>query len=137
AAMPERREKHVHPATDDRYHAIFEGNPAAILVLDAESGAVTDANQAALDFYGLSLQRFRTLTAFDLNTLPEHVTCELLCRAREGLQRTFELPHRLADGSIHEVRCSISSFVQDGRQLLFCIMHDVSGHRQAETDARV
>ena len=43
---------------------------APVLLVDVESGAIVDANQASLRFYGWSRAELLTRTIFEVNTAP-------------------------------------------------------------------
>lgn len=56
-AMLRNREAKQHTEQDlkeseERFRMLFEGNSAVMIILDPATGVITDANQAAADFYG-------------------------------------------------------------------------------------
>ncbi|GBG54753.1 hypothetical protein SPFL3102_01379 [Sporomusaceae bacterium FL31] len=44
--------------TANSYHQLFRASPAVSLIIDPDTGAIVDANQSAVDFYGYSLDEF-------------------------------------------------------------------------------
>ena len=49
------------------YHEMFTRNTAPKLLIDPETGSIVDANPAAQDFYGYSLDEFRSMRIQDIN----------------------------------------------------------------------
>ncbi|RPJ37248.1 MAG: PAS domain S-box protein, partial [Planctomycetaceae bacterium] len=52
--------------SEERYRQMFERNHAVKLLIDPNSGAIVDANPAAAEFYGYSLEELRHLRITDL-----------------------------------------------------------------------
>lgn len=66
----QRRTKEELQESNMRYAAAFQGSSAVKLLIDAESGAIVDCNEAALLFYGYSRDDLLSLKNTDLNPLP-------------------------------------------------------------------
>lgn len=118
--------------SEQRYRQMFEKNQAVKLLIDPDSGAIVDANPAAAQFYGYSVETLRRLKVTDINTLPpERVAAEMAQAALE--QRSYFLfQHRLASGHICDVEAHSSPLQLQGRTLLYSIIHDISARRRAE-----
>ena len=120
---------------------------ATVLLVDAQSGAIVDANQAALHFYGWSRDELLARTIFEVNTAPGAQVREALDRlsraGKVGKERADErevmlFEHRMADGSLRDVEVSSSPLWHGGRLLLCSIVHDVTRRRhEQERSAQV
>mgnify|MGYP006272547573 FL=1 len=110
------------------YEEMFRRNPAPKLLIDAETGAIVDANPAALDFYGYSLERIRELAIEDINTLSADEVRAEREKARREERRYFEFQHRLASGEVRDVKVYTGPVEMEGRQYLHSIIHDVTDH---------
>lgn len=112
-----------------RYHS------AAMLMVDAESGRIIDANESAAKFYGYSVERLIGMDIDQINILGhEAVAREREMAAREE-RNYFVFPHRLADGSIHTVEVFSSPVtLKDGRSALLSIIQDMSGRKVADAE---
>ncbi|HOU13563.1 MAG TPA: PAS domain S-box protein [Anaerolineae bacterium] len=115
-----------------RYRSLFSNNHAVMLLIDPDGGAIVDANPAAVQYYGWTLEELRRKTITEINTLsPEEVQAEMnLARAEQRNQFFFR--HRLADGSIRDVEVFSGPITIAGRALLYSIVHDITERKQAE-----
>ena len=114
------------------YRSTFESGNAIKLLIDPVSGAVTDANAAASDYYGHSLDTLKTMTMADISLTPHETRQErarLTLLKREG---HFETRHRLADGTIRDVEVFVASVVIGGRTLIYEMVHDITARKEAE-----
>ncbi len=118
--------------SEERFRTIFEHNSAAMLLLDAATGAIVDANPAAADFYGWSVSELRQMGIQDLNTLSPGM---IQAQMRGGIgseSGRHEFLHRRADGSVRDVEVFSSLIATGERQLLYAIVHDITNRKQAE-----
>jgi len=103
-----------------------------MLLIDPESGAIVDANLAAVDFYGYPLQQLRGMQISEINTLSEE---EILSERRQAAAQKrnyFIFPHRLSSGEVRTVEKYSSTVQVEGKSLLFSIIHDVTESKEAE-----
>lgn len=108
---------------------------SVMLLIEPESGAIIDANDAAARFYGYSQAQLKGMKIQEINTLgPDEVGAERR-RAKAEKRNYFIFPHRLADGELRTVEV-YSAPVRDklGRTLLLSIIHDISGKAVAERE---
>ena len=114
------------------YCSLFTNNHAVMLVIDPDSGAIIDANPAAIDYYGWKREELLVKRIDEINTLsPEEVRREM-ARARSLGLNHFHFQHRRADGSIRDVEVFSGPIAIAGQQLLYSIVHDVSQRLQAQ-----
>ena len=121
-------------ASEQRFRQLFEKNRSVMLLIDPQSGAIVDANQAATNFYGIERQRLLAMSIDEINTL----SSKEIHRERERALREecgyFNFRHRLANGEVRDVEVYSSPLELDGRSLLLSIVHDISARRQAEAE---
>lgn len=118
--------------SEERFRLLFEHSQAIMLIIEPESGAILDANPAAANFYGYSLEQLRSMSIEQINTLPpETVKAERQLAVTEK-RNYFIFPHRLADGGMCTVEVHSSPIVMKGRQVLFSIIHDITKRKIAE-----
>ncbi len=118
-------------ASEQRYRQFFENNTAIKLVIDPASGLITDANSAAIGFYGYARERLLGMRIHDINCLSAQEIEEELARARDEHRQHFQFRHRLASGAVRDVEVYSGPSVADGRTLLYSIVHDVTERRKA------
>jgi PAS domain S-box-containing protein len=127
--------------TDDendrqRYRQMFEKNRTVQLLIDPQDGAIVDANLAAAEFYGYSLEALTRLRISDINILPLDQIHEAMARAAAEEQPLFLFRHRLASGDIRDVEVRSSPVIIGSRRLLYSIIHDVTEQKRAEAALR-
>jgi PAS domain S-box-containing protein len=116
------------------YAAMFEGNRSVKLVVDPGTGAIVDANSAAVRFYGYERSRLLSMHVQDLNTLPAAELSRTMREAAMSPRECFNFQHRLASGEVREVEVYSGPMVLEGRTLLFSIVHDVTDRHRAESE---
>ena len=123
-------------ASERQYRALFEGANDAILIVDAETREVVEANPRACALYGLERRRLVStpLTRLSLETERDER------KIREVLQTgsivNFEAAHRRADGSRLEVLVSASVIEFGGRPAILSHNRDVTEFRRVEANLR-
>lgn len=122
--------------SETRYRQMFERNRAIQLLVDPHSGAIMDANPAAAAYYRYARRTLKTLNITDLCALPRDDVFAAMHQALAGTQTSFELRHRLSDGTIREVAIHSSPVDFQDRTLLYFIVTDIAERQQAENALR-
>ncbi|MBE2269449.1 MAG: PAS domain-containing sensor histidine kinase [Anaerolinea sp.] len=118
--------------TESKFHQIFENNRAVKLLIDPDTGAIQQANSAAVEFYGYSREQLESMHIQDINVLPPDEVCAEMQRARSEQRTYFKFRHRLASGEVRDVDVFSSPVdLPDGR-CLYSIILDVTAQRRAE-----
>jgi PAS domain S-box-containing protein len=113
---------------------MFESHSAPMLLIEPESGSIEEANAAAADFYGYSVEELRDMTIQQINCLsPAEVAAER-SRARAQNRNHFEFEHRLASDEVRTVEVHSSPVEVDGRELLFSVIHDITERKRRERE---
>ncbi len=121
-------------ATTELFRQLHDHVRDILLVIDADSGRIVEANAAAERTYQYPRAELLACTIFDLRVEPEATVADQMRSAdREGF--LFETLHRRRDGSVFPVEVSSrgQAFADHGRYLL-SIIRDISERRRAETE---
>ncbi|HML79470.1 PAS domain-containing hybrid sensor histidine kinase/response regulator [Geobacter sulfurreducens] len=116
--------------SEEKFRNIFQDHAAAKLIIDPESGAIVDANNAAALFYGWSVAELCGMKISKINTLPFSQVKEEMDKARNSGNTRFEFQHRKADGSIVDVEVYSSKVRIGGKEYLHSIIHDITEKRK-------
>jgi PAS domain S-box-containing protein len=128
--------EHVLREREEFYRAMFEVNTSIKLLIDPTTGAIVDANPAAVDFYGWPLDQLRTMSISQINTLtPAEVTAEM-ADAQVRRRTSFLFRHRTADGRVRDVEVYSGPCRIRDRDLLLSIVHDVTDRMAFEEALR-
>lgn len=112
---------------------LFEHARDLILVIDAGSGRILDANQAAEVAYGYTRDELLTLTIFAIRAESDAEVTEQMRTASE-LGLLFETVHRRRDGSTFPVEVSSRGELVGGRRALFSIIRDITERKRFEAE---
>ena len=119
--------------SENQFRSMFEDHSAVKLLIDPYTGNIIDANKAAADFYGWSVEKLRTMLIQDINTLsPEEVIGEME-NAKSSGKKQFSFRHRRADGSIRDVEVFSNPMQIEGKDRFYSIVHDVTERKQAQS----
>lgn len=103
-----------------------------MLLLNASTSTVVDANAAALRFYGWSREELIGKPISEINTMsPLELEAEMR-RATTGAANSFHFRHRIANGEERYVEVHSGLVEVEGRQLLHSIIIDETPRKLAE-----
>jgi diguanylate cyclase (GGDEF)-like protein/PAS domain S-box-containing protein len=132
SAVEQKRQEDAVRESERRYRQMFENNRAVQVLLDPDSGAIVDANVAAVEFYGWDLDTLRAMHIWEINTLDEEAIRSEMANASRQQRSYFVFQHRLANGDLRDVEVHSGPIVTGGRTLLYSIIHDVTERKIAE-----
>ncbi len=122
-------------ARKDLLSSLFLQHTAVMLFIDPASGRIIDANAAAGRFYGLPGGELIGRSIDEFNTLGADEVAAERARAQREERNYFIFPHRVAGGGIRTVEVYSSPVrLEDGRQVLFSIIHDVTDKTIGEAE---
>ncbi len=130
--IDQKRQESALRESERRYRQMFENNRAVQMILDPNTGAIVDANMAASEFYGWSIDKLRSMHIFDINTLDERQVREEMAKAAQQQRTFFVFQHRLASGVVREVELHSGPVEIGGKQYLYSIIHDITERRETE-----
>lgn len=119
--------------SEQRYLAVLKQASEGILMIDANSKHLIEANSAYCDLLGYSLEEVRTLTIYDVIALePKVIDRDLQVILQEKQNYISEQQHRAKDGSLINVEVSVSA-ISYGQQNIFSFtVRDISTYRRKE-----
>jgi len=121
-------------ASEERYRTLVDQANDAIVVIDAETGLIVDANRKAGELVGMPREKLLGMHQLDLYPAAEHDRCQgFFAEAiRKGklLVESGCISHR--DGRTLPVEISLSVIEVGGRRVLMTILRDFSEHLEAE-----
>src|SRR2546428_11393665 len=133
SAIEQKRQETLLRESERRYRQMFENNRAVQLILDPESGEIVDANVAAAEYYGWSIEHLRTMKVWDINTtFSERRIRDQMSQVSRRRRSYLQVQHRLASGAIRDVEVHSGPVDIGGRHYLYSIVHDITERRQAE-----
>jgi PAS domain S-box-containing protein len=126
--------------SEERYRALFECAPDAILVIGLdgdEAGRVVAANQAAAEQHGYTVEEICGMKIFDLNT-PETnaVAPEMIKEISGGSWITHEVWHIRKDGTHFPIEIHAGPFRIKGRNYILGFDRDITSRKLAEESTR-
>jgi len=119
--------------SEQSYRNQFAANSSAMLMLDPQTGAILDANTAAVAYYGYPQEQLLAMRITDINTLPAGEVLQAMASVRQDQGQYQEFQHRLADGSVRDVEVSASNIQFGERNVLHTIVHDITARKEAES----
>ncbi len=120
-------------ASEERYRLLFDASPLPMWVYDQETLRFLAVNQAAVDHYGYSRERFADMTIAGVG--PEHELALREGRLPDG-QSESDAPsiwrHHKATGESMDVEITSHALLFAGRQARLVIANDVTERLRAE-----
>ncbi len=118
--------------SEARYKSYFEESQAIMLLIDPDTGAIEEANAAAVDFYGWTKAELCAKNIADINTLPwGDIKAQLALGNSEKRKHHF-FKHRRACGDIRDVEVYNGPIKVEGKTLFKSIVQDITERKQAE-----
>jgi diguanylate cyclase (GGDEF)-like protein/PAS domain S-box-containing protein len=118
--------------SERRYRQMFQKNRAIKLLIDPSTGAIVDANQAAVDFYGYDMESLKTFNIGDINGLSRTGVAKEMAAVLSEEQTYAVSRHRLLSGEMRDVEIHAGPIEIDARTIVFAIIHDITDRRRAE-----
>lgn len=120
-----------------RYRQMFESNMAIKLVVNPDKFIIEDANPAAANFYGYSIEELQGMDLGKINILSRETLNTLTQQTREQNLGFYSCPQRLANGEIRFVEVRNGLMEIDERTLCYSIINDVTASKEAENQVLI
>jgi diguanylate cyclase (GGDEF)-like protein/PAS domain S-box-containing protein len=135
-AERQRRDR-ATKAADIRYRRLFESAPYGILVLDAETGVVVDANPAVCRLLGSEPKDILEQPLWSIPAFKNAAATKQQFRdvVRQPHVRYDDLPLETRDGQIRHIELLSTLFLADSKQFVQCTIHDITERVQHERAA--
>ncbi len=117
-----------------RYRRLFETAQDGILILDAETGMITDVNPFLINMLGYSREEFVERKLWEVGAFKD---IEASQEAFEALQeneyiRYEDLPLRAKDGQLIQVEFVSNVYLVGSEKVIQCNIRDITERKQAE-----
>lgn len=122
--------------TEELYGNLFRDISSVILVIDVETKAIVNANQAACTFYGYTQSQLTALKISDLALLSPEELHSRIQKVANGEANHFQNAHCLANGEIREVEIYAGTTIANGRRVNIAIVHDITERKIVEDKLR-
>ena len=117
--------------SEERFRALFEEHASVMIMFDSE-GNIVDANKAAADYYGWSIDELCGMSIRQIDTnSPEALQIEIDKWQSLKQWHIFSC-HRRAEGSIRNVEIYAMKIRIQDRDLVSAVIHDVTEIRRLE-----
>jgi len=118
-----------------RYRRLFEAAQDGILILDADTGAITDVNPYLVKMLGYSREEFVARKLWEVGAFRD---VEASQQAFEALQkneyiRYEDLPLRAKNGRLVDVEFVSNVYLVGGEKVIQCNIRDITERKQAQT----
>ena len=117
-----------------RYRRLFEAAQDGILILDAETGAITDVNPFLIKMLGYSREEFVEKKLWEVGAFKDIKASQ---EAFEALQkneyiRYEDLPLRAKSGRLVDVEFVSNVYLVGGEKVIQCNIRDITERKQAQ-----
>lgn len=133
-SIHEARERKNLIDSEQRYRRLFESAKDGILILDAVSGRITQANPYICQLLGHEAEEIIGKQLWEIGFLLDKVKAIKLFAELQGkgYVRYEDLPLRSATGSLKEVEFVSNTYLVGEQRVIQCNIRDISDRRAAE-----
>lgn len=111
--------------SEKRYHSYFDNNPHPMWIVDAQTMAFTDVNDAALSLYGYTREEFLRMNLLDICPSEDKIeTYSNLRSLKAGINKNVPFRHTKKDGSFIKVTTSCHLIVNKKGGNLMCMVEN-------------
>ena len=119
-------------SSEEKYSNLFQTSMDGIMVMDVESGKLTDVNKACENLYGYSKEEFFKLELSDLSPDPELSQAAIDATVAGSLSHIPERMHIKKDGTVFPIEATTGKFQAGKRNLLYAIIRDITERKDSE-----
>jgi diguanylate cyclase (GGDEF)-like protein/PAS domain S-box-containing protein len=125
-------------ASEVRYRRLFESAKDGILLLDAETGQITDVNPFLQDLLGYSHTELLGRTLWEIGPFKDIAASQSAFRRLQSQEyvRYENLPLETKDGQHRQVEFVSNVYLVDDRQVIQCNIRDITDRKQTEAEVR-
>jgi len=117
--------------SETRFKSFFKQSNAVILVVDPITATIIEANKAALEYYGYSLEEFQMLNLKnEFIGFLEAVRAEASENSKEK-RNIYNQKHRLKNQQLRDVELYPARVMQLDKSLIYIIVHDITQRKKA------
>ena len=121
-------------ASELSYRRLFEAAKDGILILDVDTGRINDVNPSLLEMLGFSLGEIVGKSLWEISPFKDLVSnkARFLQLQQKKYVRYDDVPLEARDGRRHAVEFVGSVYPAGGRDVIQCIIRDITERKQAE-----
>jgi PAS domain S-box-containing protein len=133
-----KRAEEALSASETRYRRLFEAAQDGILLVDSETGTITDINPYLLEILGYTLEEVLGRKLWEIGSLPDAVRSRDAFRhLREAeFLRYEDLPLETKSGDRREVEFVSNVYESDGQRVIQCNIRDITPRKRAEDEVK-
>jgi PAS domain S-box-containing protein len=138
AGIPRTREQQALQTSETRYRRLFETARDGILILNAETGAITDVNPFMVELLGYSRNEFLGKELWEIGLFKERLASQAAFRdlQENGYIRYEGLPLETKAGALCEVEFISNVYQEAGHTVIQCNIRDITARKRAEAAQR-
>jgi PAS domain S-box-containing protein len=138
AAQAETQSEQAIRASELRYRRLFETAQDGILILDADTGQVVDANPFMKDLLGYSQEEFLGKKLWEIGPFKGAGASKIAFAELQHADRIrYEgLPLETKDGRRVEVEFISNAYLMDQKRLIQCNIRNITERKRAEEELR-
>jgi PAS domain S-box-containing protein len=125
-------------ASESRYRRLFEAAQDGILLVNAATGQIDDANPYVMSLLGYSLDAMRGKKLWEIGAVVDIAHSQAMFERlrHESFIRYSDLPLKTRDGALLSVEFVSNAYDCDGVRVIQCNIRDITAQRAAEAQAR-
>ncbi|MFW2439534.1 MAG: EAL and GGDEF domain-containing protein, partial [Arenicellales bacterium] len=126
------KRRNIEKKDEQKYQQLFTDINVPMILLDPKDGMIIDANKAAVEYYGHSLETLKNHDVSLINTTSYTEIKKAITKIDDERKISCVFQHRLASGETRDVETWSGPLHIDGRKILYIIVHDITARIQAE-----
>lgn len=129
-----KHDEHLLKTSETRYRRLFETAQDAILILDADSGTIIDANKFIIDLLGYPLENLIGKKLWEIGFIKDKAVAEKAYTdlKKDGYIRYEDLPLQTMDGRSIDVEFVSNLYAVNHTRIIQCNIRDITVRKRAE-----
>lgn len=123
--------------SEQKFRSLFDHHAAVKLLVDAQTGAIVDANRSAEQYYGWPQSVLTAMTVVDLNLDPPEAVRRRMQDVLDRRRNSFVTRHRRSDGTVRDVEVFSTLIDIRNRSILYSIVIDITDKVRSEERLRL
>jgi PAS domain S-box-containing protein len=121
---------------EEKYRLLFSAEMDAIIMVDADTLRIIDANDSASSLYGYSKEEILKLTGPDLSAEPKksEVAIKELIMATNKNIHFHRRYHKKKDGTVFPVEISSGTFILKDKKIISAVIRDTTERKKLEDE---
>ena len=121
-------------SSEEKFRTLFINHSAIKLIFDPLDGQIFDANIAAAQYYGWSIEEMRQMKISQINIFSLAEIRKDIKSVLNQEKNYFEFKHRKANGEIRDVSTNSGKVIIDGKPYIHSIISDITDRKSIELE---